>query len=738
MSDSVDNRLRLSLACLLLGLYALVYVPRINSADGEAILAVAASTIRHGIPDIAVTGANEAQIPFEFARMGAFGVDGAYYSKKGVTPSLTLLPLVWIAEQLPFLTTRATAMLFNPLVTTLTALALYTLTRWLGYRPRTAFITALLYGLATFAVVYVKTLFGEPLAALLLLLAVMGAYHYRERQKLHGLIFAGICAGLLIGVNMIYALVAPVIGLYVLPALFGKNTSIKSLPKIAASYGLPIIGGLLLIGLYNTARFGNPLSTGYYFGSGEGFTASLSDGLPGLTIMPYRGLFWYNPLLLLAIPGWLMLRRGTTRFAWLTVALIALQILSFATWWSWEGGVAWGPRFLLTVTPLLALCLAPLVESAWKNRWVTLAVSGFALLSLAVQALGALYSIYPFISYQYEHYYDLSKSALAPEVMFNPGLSAIIGHIALVVKGWPLEPAWIASGFDSIHLLAALALIALGIGLLSLGAFKPRFRHFVAIIAVIFCCLTIIAARQNHGETFERVTALQSNLQPSGNVLVASTIYSESLVDLKNRAAVVSTNAPTSPDDSLTTKLTAYAQADTQLLWYVSWFPPADIANWQEKTLWENGAFAVEKSAADHRALLFHLAPASADTAGGWRFGDITLTQYGVEKTDAGLLLTVEWEAAETLGEDYRWFIHVIDSSDTVLAQQDRAPVGGYRPTSTWEAGETITDRLFFPGISGDNLRLRIGYINAAGERLPTFDPTGEAISDNFVLIPLP
>ncbi len=738
MIHSVDNRLRLSLACLLLGLYLLVYVPRINSADGEAILAVAAAAMRHGIPDIAVTGANEALIPFEFARMGAFGMDGGYYSKKGVTPSLALLPLVFAAERVPWLTTRATAMLFNPLVTTLTALALYTLLRWLKYRPRTAFLTGLLYGIATFALVYTKTLFGEPLAALLLLLAVMGAYRYRQYGKTSVLMLSSLCAGLLIGINMIYVLIVPVIGFYALLPDMGAKWSIKSLIRATITYSLPIIGALAFIGLYNAVRFGSPFSTGYHFGSGEGFTADFVEGFLGLTIRPYRGLFWYNPLLLLAIPGWLMLRRSAPRLAWLALALVILQIVSFATWWSWEGGVAWGPRFLLTIIPLLALSLAPLIETAWENRWLALCVTAFALLSLAVQALGALYSIYPFISYQYEHYYDLSKSMLAPDVLIHPGLSAIIGHLALLLKGWPLEPVWIANGLDAVHLAAALALMGAGIIIGMIPRLKSDYRLTAGVVGIILLCLNITVARQQHGEAYDRIAGLQNLLQPSANVLAASTIFGESLLDLKNSERVVSTNAPTSSDDALTLKLTHYAQADTQFLWFVSWFPAGDNANWQEKWLWENAAFALEKSAADHRALLFHLAPIVPDKNGGWRFGPIILERYGFKRDEHGLLVTIEWQPAETVEGDYRWFIHVIDAGGSILAQQDRLPAGGYEPTSQWKVGEIVTDRLFFPDITGDELRLRVGYINAAGERLPTIDSENNTLADGYALLAIP
>jgi hypothetical protein len=94
MRTATDSRLRLALLCLLLGIYLLVYIPQISSADGEAILAVAAATVRHGTPDIGVFGASDALFAFDRSRMGTFGADGAYYSKKGVVPSVALIPLL--------------------------------------------------------------------------------------------------------------------------------------------------------------------------------------------------------------------------------------------------------------------------------------------------------------------------------------------------------------------------------------------------------------------------------------------------------------------------------------------------------------------------------------------------------------------------------------------------------------------------------------------------------------------
>ncbi len=744
---NVDARLRILLGCLLLGIYLLFYSPHIDSADGQAMLAVTTATLRHGTPDIGATAALDALLPLQMSRMGAFGVDGALYAKKGVTPSLALAPLVLLADALPWLDTRATAMLFNPLVTTLTALLLYTLARWLAFRPWTAFITALLYGLATTALVYVKTLFGEPLAALLLLGAVMGAYQSRTTgandtnpepaaPRNRWLILSGACLGLLLGVNLVYALAAPVVFIYLFGIPPASPRSGVTLRRVAA-FALPILGALALLGLYNWARFGSPTSSGYHFEAGEGFTQPVLVGLYGLTISPYRGLFWYSPALLLALPGWLMLRHRAARLAWLALALAALQLLAFAAWWSWHGGIVWGPRFLLPALPLLALMLAPLVEAAFTRRALALVIAAFAALSVGIQVLGAAYNILHFTGYLYTHYYtgDVNAlvAALADDVLTHPGLSAILGHLALAVSGWPLELTWTASGLDWLHLLAAGGLIVAGVSVYIIRARRamPRWMPVLPLLAA-FIASNIVAARQAN----PTARALETALQPPGTVVAASTLLGDTLLDLDGRWRTFSTNAPTAPDDPLAAPLWDYARRQGSRLWLLTWFPPADPTNWQARDLWLAAAFITERQAANHRALLFDLNPAQADQAGGQRFDTIRLETYGVSRAGDSLKVTLVWTADAAPAADYTWFVHVLDAAGNILAQQDRAPQGGYAPTSDWAAGATVTDRLAFVGDFPPGIHLRLGWLNpAAGSRLPAFDSDGTPLPDGFALL---
>ena len=123
-----------------------------------------------------------------------------------------------------------------------------------------------------------------------------------------------------------------------------------------------------LLGWYNAARFGSFLNTGYHFDSGEGFTTPILQGLWGLLGSPYRGVFWHTPLFLASLFALVPFTRrhraeGITIIA-LSVALIGM----YSAWWMWWGGFAWGPRFLVPLTPFWVLPLAPMVEQMQSRK----------------------------------------------------------------------------------------------------------------------------------------------------------------------------------------------------------------------------------------------------------------------------------------------------------------------------------------------------------------------------------
>jgi hypothetical protein len=97
------------------------------------------------------------------------------------------------------------------------------------------------------------------------------------------------------------------------------------------------------------------------------------------------------------------------------------------------------------------------------------------------------------------------------------------------------------------------------------------------------------------------------------------------------------------------------------------------------------------------------------------------------------------WYARQTLVEDYKVFVHVLDEAGDLLAQSDGKPVYWFYPTVAWQAGETIRDVHVLdldPSLLRSNVRIAVGMYRASdGERLPiTGAPEGRVANRRLQL----
>jgi hypothetical protein len=101
--------------------------------------------------------------------------------------------------------------------------------------------------------------------------------------------------------------------------------------------------------------------------------------------------------------------------------------------------------------------------------------------------------------------------------------------------------------------------------------------------------------------------------------------------------------------------------------------------------------------------------------------------------------VTVYWQVRQEMEESYKVFVHLYDQAGNIMAQQDRIPGLGARPTTTWEAGEIVADRLLVPidsAAPAGAYRLAVGLYNQeTGERLPAFDPEGRRLEGDRILL---
>ncbi len=145
---------------------------------------------------------------------------------------------------------------------------------------------------------------------------------------------------------------------------------------------------------YNVCIFGTPFDVTYRHMADPAHVAAhgigfVGMGLPdmealrGLLISRGRGLFFSSPVLLFSIPGFYFMfkERSWRKEAWL-FAGITIAITGFHSGMSnWDGGWAFGPRYLTSAIPFLATAILFFFkqESVRSNRWIC---SGFALAGL--------------------------------------------------------------------------------------------------------------------------------------------------------------------------------------------------------------------------------------------------------------------------------------------------------------------------------------------------------------------
>ncbi len=103
--------------------------------------------------------------------------------------------------------------------------------------------------------------------------------------------------------------------------------------------------------------------------------------------------------------------------------------------------------------------------------------------------------------------------------------------------------------------------------------------------------------------------------------------------------------------------------------------------------------------------------------------GVITLLGYDLVINETTMDITLYWRSDAQISTDYTTFLHLRDKANQNVAQQDNPPAQGRYPTSLWDPGEIIIDKLILP-IDGqlpvDIYTPVIGLYNLDIGRLPT------------------
>lgn len=255
------------------------------------------------------------------------------------------------------------------LLTTLTAVLIYDIGRYFTKNDDMRLLVALGYGLGTMAFFYGTIFFSHATTTFFGFIAFYLLFKVKRKDLGdNSMIMAGIFAAFTT-MSDYYALIT-VLGLFVYCLSFCKKTQIL---KFLGGFSIAI--SLLLI--YHYIIFDDPFTPPYKYvvtfkaEQEQGFygvTVPKLDAIIGLTISPYRGLFFYNPLLLLSVLYLPMLyRRHKTET--MLIFFICIGFFFFnASYSVWGGGICVGPRHLLPVIPFLMLPLF-VIDTNRGKKW---------------------------------------------------------------------------------------------------------------------------------------------------------------------------------------------------------------------------------------------------------------------------------------------------------------------------------------------------------------------------------
>jgi len=498
-----DRRIAVGIFFLALAVYLLTFVGAPKSPDERALFSGIDSLVKRG--DFKVN-----QIYWDYSNVAMETTGGEMVPNYEPAQMILAIPFYLWGRSLG--AALQGVMVFNAVVTAASVALLYLCFLELGYRRRTATLGALVYAFATLAWPYSRVFFREPLTVLAYLVAVYALLRYRAPapRRLLWPALAGAAAGLAFVTKQISVAAFPSLLLLAFayewrrPVDAASSRSLRQTRLAALLAAVIPLAAIVVLGqIYQWTTLGGVET---FARNIVDYTTNpqLSSSLPqrmlrgglGLTVSPFRGVFWYSPVLLLGLVGAVPFTR---RHRWEGIAfllLVAAHILGYSRYLYWSGGVAWGARYMLPIIPFLLLLAAPVFAWLIKDQAPPstndlsqapasgLRVTGYALRitawlliawSSAIALLGILFDWrayeLPFLLEQAKVWGGIGEAIDA--TYLNPAVSPVMGHIRLLLSGagqwdfaWTQQRAMGETALIPQGLLLSLGLVGLALAAL--------------------------------------------------------------------------------------------------------------------------------------------------------------------------------------------------------------------------------------------------------------------------------
>jgi hypothetical protein len=524
---------------------------------------------------------------------------------------------------------------------------------------------------------------------------------------------------------------------------------------------------------------------------------SLINGLPkawyatlGYLFSPSKGVFWYSPILILAAGAPFLLPRRNWREAWLPLVLTVGFAVIYAAVRGplWHGGTGWGGRYTVPMTPFLMVGSLPLLDRTIQAKKLApkVIVGVLALVGLIIQ-IGAVYV--NFLDYGI---YQQAATHLVPwndTIIWSIQWSQALGTLLYLPNAQP-DIIWLIPQADwlvIVVILAGLILIVAGlwrlyrrgVGLKGLIGSSVAASGLIVGIT-LFALARVYDDPRFEGHNADLHTMRQSLLEQAGPddvILLASPRYVAYFMNYYKGKPIwyslaLSPGERYSCEDPVRVDPNAPLEetvADVGLgmygfvyrlnvpIWLVIDNGPAVPCSTRPiERLFTERAYPAE--AKDFTALvrLVKILPLPLPRTDEPKskldvhFGDsIRLVGFdlivdrkynNLEDLEAGDMIGVGliWEAEKPVEADYTVALFLIGPNGKIVQQQDRAPLAGFYPTSTWTPGNRYRDNYGFVLLDsllpGEYQLWAVLYSWPSLERLPVAGSDGTDFGDHIVL----
>lgn len=168
---------------------------------------------------------------------------------------------------------------------------------------------------------------------------------------------AGLAAGFAVASEYPAIFAAGSLGLYLL--LVDRRRAMRFCAGGLPAFALVIANNVAVSGHPFVVAYGfNPNFPGETAANRFGHYLPTPGAIAGLLFGQYRGLFFWSPVLVMAVPGARLLAETNRRLALCLGLGIVLSVLQIAGFHFWFGGSAIGARYLAPIVPLVGLFAA--------------------------------------------------------------------------------------------------------------------------------------------------------------------------------------------------------------------------------------------------------------------------------------------------------------------------------------------------------------------------------------------